>query len=273
MLSLIDTRLVPSLLTERTSVSPGSLTPIAHGMQNFSQQSGMDRDLLEVMLDFAASTNYECLELLDGSGDTPLHWAVKSQRFHYVECILRRRADLLYRENSVGRTPLEMAKDAYVSSLVRDVPPIPSGRTTSIVHRATHTFAKGHEESGSCSNVQRIWNICSGFVEGIPGKRKLVSLLDANEVANRLAKRQMGRQAMQAIRTDEDEEADEAHLEADEVRDWYCMAKKGNGEYDTEMPDRTASTGKPTHALADFQRQLELLEEQNKKRKAMGAIF
>ena len=57
------------------------------------------------------------------------------------------------------------------------------------------------------------------------------------------------------------------------MRDWYYMAKKGNGDDDIDMPDRTLGAAATTHALSDFQRQLELLEEQNQRRKQSGSIL
>ncbi|KAF1964680.1 ankyrin [Bimuria novae-zelandiae CBS 107.79] len=237
MLSLIDTRLVPSLLTERTSVHPGSLTPIAHCMRRCSH-GYIPREILDPLLDFAAPTNYECLELLDGSGDTPLHWAVKENHRHYVIAILDRRPDLLYRENSVGRTPLEMAEDAWLASCVRDAPRL-HGSVQSVAARGDHTFAKDYTDSGELSTTEDIGRICKDYAAEKPGKRKLVSLLDANEVANRLAKWHMGRRSVEVVLKDDEGEAEEVQREPVEVSDWYMRAVKGNGKEDVEMVHRT----------------------------------
>jgi hypothetical protein len=57
-----------------------------------------------------------------------------------------------------------------------------------------------------------------------------VSLLDANEVANRLAKRHMERRSAQvAFPKEEDDDEEEARGQVDEVRDWYQLAVKGDG--------------------------------------------
>lgn len=246
MLSLIDTRLVPSLLEERTSASPGSLTPIAHLMTRLGgyHYEELKDAVLDTLLDFAAPTNYKSLELLDGSGDTPLHWAVKNKHSKYITAILARRPDLLYHENSVGRTPLEMAEDACLADRVRDAPALPTRSRHSITDRPTESFAKDYEANNAVNTAEYILKICSEVAAKKSGKRKLVSLLDANEVANRLAKRHMGRRAAQTVANEEGDEVDEVQREVDEVRDWYRRAVRGDGEVknvdvdvDVEMVD------------------------------------
>lgn len=193
MLGLIDSRLIPSFLHGRTSVSPGSLTPVAHFMRVAGDRNVGEAniDVLETLLDFAAPTNYAFLELLDGAGDTPLHLAVKRQRQSHVSAILNRRPDLLSHENSVGRTPLEMAEDAWLASCVRNAPSLPYGSRQSIVNRSTESFAKGYVDPAEENTAERIWAQCREVALHSRGSvtRKLVSLLDANEVAKRLAKR------------------------------------------------------------------------------------
>jgi hypothetical protein len=238
MLSLIDPRLIPSLLTERTSVNPGSLTPGAHFIiqaGNSHSYGGLEPHIeeLETLLDFAAPTNYAFLELLDGAGDTPLHWAVKNQRQKFMTAFLNRRPDLLFHENSVGRTALEMAEDACLAARVRDPPYISSGTNSSITARPLESFAQDHAQSADSGTAEeRIWAQCNEVALRSRGtfKRKLVSLLDANEVANRLAKRHMERRSAQvAFPKEEDDDEEEARGQVDEVRDWYQLAVKGDG--------------------------------------------
>ncbi|OAG06714.1 ankyrin [Paraphaeosphaeria sporulosa] len=265
MLSLIDPRLVPSLLSERTSAQPGSLTPVAHlmtlaGGYNVGE---LKTEILETLLDFATPTNYAFLELLDGAGDTPLHWAVKKQNQMYMSAILSRRPDLLFRENSVGRTPCEMAEDSWLASRVRDAPSVTQHTSQSIVHRSTESFAKDHVESAKTDIAESIWAQCREVVASSRGslKRKLVSLLDANEVANRLAKRHMEKRATQQAWSKKqdavEEEEEEVSREVDEVRDWFGITVKGDGK-ELEVVDRTV--GGEKHALMDYARQLRALE-------------
>ncbi|KAL5409584.1 hypothetical protein PMIN04_010972 [Paraphaeosphaeria minitans] len=247
MLGLIDSRLVPSLLSERTSAQPGSLTPIAHLMtiSGGYNHGELKTEILETLLDFATPTNYAFLELLDGAGDTPLHWAVKKRNQDYISAILSRRPDLLFRESSVGRTPFEMAEDAWLASRVHDAPSIRHHISQSIVHRATESFAKDYVESSNTDTAERVWALCKEVAASSRGslKRKLVSLLDANEVANRLAKRQKDKKAerevwMKRRAAGEEEEEEEVSREADEVRDWFGSTVKGDGK-EMEVVDRT----------------------------------
>jgi hypothetical protein len=237
MLSLIDHRLIPSLLTERTSVDPGSLTPIAH----FILKSGNGGDygephieVLETLLDFATPTNYEFLELLDGSGDTPLHWAVKNRRQTYMTAFLNRRPDLLFRENSVGRTSLELSEDSWLAGCVCAAPNIYNGNQPSITNRHVERFARDFVPTADLSNAgERIWVQCNEIALQSRGsfKRKLVSLMDANEVAKRLAKRHKEKRAVEVgFPKEEDDEEVEVSRDVDEVRSWYQMAVKGNGK-------------------------------------------
>lgn len=77
-LDLIDKRLVSSLLTERSSHEPGSLTPLMFWMQKAIETP----EVLKVLLDFAAPHGNQHLELLDGSGDS------KSIVYYYKKVIL-----------------------------------------------------------------------------------------------------------------------------------------------------------------------------------------
>jgi hypothetical protein len=229
LLNLIDTRLIPSLLTERTSVDPGSLTPIAHAMQKLKQYKSQENIATEIVgpiLDLTAANNYECLELLDGSGDTPLHWAVKNGRIDYIKVILERRPDLLYRENSVGRTALEMAEEACVAHMVSG-PSRLCESMDSVTDRNAETFAKGYkEDDDEGHNAEEVRDMCSAVAAQSPRKRKLVSLLDANEVANRLAKRHMGRKSATVTLADDEDTEEKSDDGGDEVSKWYSNARR-----------------------------------------------
>lgn len=253
MLSLIDPRLVPSLLSERTSVDPGSLTPLAHLLHwlhksryHYNRHSGhahrnQHKDdinhvnqLLNPVLDFAAASNYECLELLDGSGDTPLHWAVREQVTEHAIAFLARRPDLVHHENSIGRTPLEIAQDAYLASRVSDVPKLNTYSVDVSMRHIDPAAARYVPQRTPASEA--IWKACGEAAARAPGKRKLVSLLDANEVAKRLAKRQAVSLKERMGRTEDDGEEVEEEVvrEVDEVRDWYRKCVPGDWDEEKE---------------------------------------
>lgn len=222
LLDIVDERLIPSLLSERCSEYPGSQTPLARYVRS-NKYWEENVPILKALLDFAAPTGNQHLELFDGSGDTPVHWAVKNKKQKYLEMMLECRPDLLYHENSVGRTPYELAEDAYIAECVCDEPRIPgSSHMSPLVDKPAEDFVKS--EKAEPVNVKSIWRVCQGFMESNPGKRKLVSLLDANEVAKRLAG-QYEKYRADGTRAEEQSDAgSEAEEVKDEVDEWYWPA-------------------------------------------------
>ncbi|CAI6337715.1 unnamed protein product [Periconia digitata] len=199
-LDLIDKRLLPSLLTERSWRDPGSLTPIISYMRFSSFQThAQEAEMLRFLLTYAAeSTNNEHLELLDATGDTPLHYLVKEKQQHLIPVVLESRPDLLFRENSVGRTPYELAEDIFVSSNVSNAPSVGKPNRWSndaLEDKPVDDFKEDKEEEPT---AESIWRLCKEWLSKIRGdgsgeggkeKRVLVSLEEANEVAKRLAAR------------------------------------------------------------------------------------
>lgn len=59
------------------------------------------------------------LELLNGAGDTPLHTALAGDQAALVKVMVDFKPELLFRENAVGRTPLELAKDRVTACQFR----------------------------------------------------------------------------------------------------------------------------------------------------------
>ncbi|KAF2817234.1 ankyrin repeat protein [Mytilinidion resinicola] len=207
MLELIDPRLVSSLLTERSQDGPGAATPLALWLHSSNQsgyyyfghhRSGTENQnneteekvaTLRTILDFSSKTGYEHLELLDGAGDTPVHMATKLQLHDSLKLMLERRPDLLYRENATGRTPAEMAEDAYIAERVKDVPQFHKNNT-SITDRSQESFVEGAEDDAKkATEREKIWTLCRTILADKPARRRLVSLFEANEVAKRLASR------------------------------------------------------------------------------------
>jgi hypothetical protein len=224
-LDLIDKRLHASLLTERSSHEPGSLTPLSRWMRKDSE----DEELMRMLLEFGKETGNEQLEVLDGSGDTPLHYAVKCQKQNWLKIMLEYRPDLLYRENSVGRTPYELAEDAYIASCVSNAPHMATGHSYNslILQKPTESFAPAYVPHERI-DTESVWRLCESFLKTDPKKRRLVSLLDANEVANRLAKRQKSLETNVHGRGYNSEAAsvvDEETEGSDEVAQWYLSAE------------------------------------------------
>ena len=98
---------------------------------------------------------------------------------------------LLYRENATGRTPLEMAREMYITSCVSE--PI----SISITHHPqfiteydpSYFLPKTETDENSRKSTKRVYDICleaDQKMEPSQKKRHLVSLLEANEVAERV---------------------------------------------------------------------------------------
>ncbi|KAK1143690.1 hypothetical protein N8T08_006090 [Aspergillus melleus] len=199
LLSLLDKRLVYSMFSERSSEGPGSLTPFARWMhytysarrhwldeRNYNMESDERVEIVRALLDFAAPTGQKHLEMLDGTGNTPIHDAVKGQLPQIFELMITHRPDLLHRENSTGTTPLELAVDAWTSEATKNPPPIPNKdgpRYRDVVDTSPEELV----QKPAASERKLICDISRARVSGRSEKRKLVSLNEANEVAKRLA--------------------------------------------------------------------------------------
>ena len=218
LVKLLDPSLLPSLLSERSSNDPGSLTPLALWMHTANNSEAARDDqhhlnkgnesptkiaVVRLLLDIAQFTGQQHLELLDGAGNTPVHDAVRFQLPEILSLMLERRPDLLNRENAVGSTPAEVARDAWVAEVTQDVP---SGRgfyyngrkvAHELLNRPAQWFVEPDETK---SEREAVYEVCLKTAsegagrkrklgEGAGKKRKLVSLFEANEVARRLAKR------------------------------------------------------------------------------------
>ncbi|KAF7122286.1 hypothetical protein CNMCM5793_000243 [Aspergillus hiratsukae] len=242
MLELVDGALVSSLLVERSSHGPGSLTPLAMWMvkalstANTYYYNGNNREgdnqmkVLRMILDFAQSTGQKHLELLDGAGNTLVHDAVRCQLLQTLEILLERRPDLLHRENASGSTPAELAEAAWVTEVTSN-PPGSQHRNRynysnqyaeSIVDRRPESFVEKDDEAPTMK--RKIYDFCRGKADTLKGpdaKRRLVTLFEANEVARRLAAKdpQETRSVGRAARRRRWNEPDEREF-GDEVREW-----------------------------------------------------
>ncbi|KAI9925755.1 hypothetical protein MW887_005561 [Aspergillus wentii] len=241
LLELLDPRLVPSLLTERSSDEPGSATPLARWMHevqdrtwsprcnsfNLDMNNETDEKVaaMRAFLEFADSTGQEHLGVLDGSGNTPLHNAIKHLLPRQLEMMIQRRPDLVYRENATGSTPFEIAVDNWLYEATVAPPHIPRhdpdwqerdmDECKATVDKSAEYFTVEHSRRQR-SQRQIMYDMCREAMKDDSKKRKLVSLHEANEVAKRLAARQR-RYTEMAMDTEEEPE--------DEVKMWYCSAR------------------------------------------------
>ncbi|KAF3031839.1 hypothetical protein E8E12_001475 [Didymella heteroderae] len=224
LLDLIDSRLITGMFTERANTSPGASTPLAHWVFSSLRGSTNDADVeaLRLLLDFSQGVD---LSLVNSEGDTPVHAVARYGAERILRIMLDLRPDVLFRENASGRTPYEMARDAWLTSKVFNGPPNiqvnqPGQRyygappTSKILHQSTESFLQ------NCSRVksESVWDVCQEFEEKNRGrKRKLVSLMEANEVAKRLAAKR------QRVEVEIEGVEDEERGTNDEVDRWFNM--------------------------------------------------
>jgi ankyrin repeat protein len=254
LVNLLDEKLIPTLLAQRAGEN--ARTPFAHWLDSyhgFHPQDGMSSDsnrdsvrnsesgskthheivtsMTNAILDLAAPTNQKHLELFDGTGNTPAHMAVRQNYPQILGQLLDRRPDLLYRENSTGTTPLEMAVDAWVNHTIsarnQHDETDSSAAWTNVAQRQPEYFDEAyHESSKREESVQIMLRVCQEKARQSPAKRRLVSLFEANEVAKRLATTQRasdnnrGRYYRRHRRCDDDESG------GDEVEKWTGLASR-----------------------------------------------
>lgn len=225
-LSLIDPALLPELFLERCSSGPTGTTPFAHWIlsyarlhaQSMPKDAVYETELLPVLLKHMPP---ETLFTLDGSGQRPLHQAVKQFRHELVGMLIKHNPALLNMENAMGQTPLELAQSLYVQYVTTHPPEEREPRRRANVGWYTTLVGLIGENAGETELAKRekTWIVCrEGLsVGGSSGRsmaggrkplaggwkplaggwinRKLVSVSDAGEVARRLAEMEKKRRS------------------------------------------------------------------------------
>lgn len=202
LLDLIDPSVVSSLLTCRSADNPGALTPFAAWINHLSSHhrwvSGTPVQITKLLLDFAKPTGQAHLELLDGSGNTPLHIAVRHKFTPIVRLMLECNPKLLTIENSTGTTPMDLVRDGWTTNATTTSPKLPERTTVpqwrkpdyspSVLSKDPESFVSNTKQE-TCDHSS-LYKLCRGVWGQLnQKKRKLVSLLEANEVAKRVERR------------------------------------------------------------------------------------
>lgn len=118
VLALIEPKIRDQLFQQRKNLTEGGTTPIHSWVSYFSSSSSHYNktsdaiDILRLLLDY---TEGEGLELLNGAGDTCLHTAIMNRQIGLARVLINYNPKLLFRENAVGRTPAEIAKDSLTA--------------------------------------------------------------------------------------------------------------------------------------------------------------
>ena len=231
-LQLLDRDLLISMVAERCS---GGRTPlhkwvsqvVAYTWNCPYKNAEVAVEVLELLLGISTEGSKRALRMLDTSGDSALH----SLMFRDTDVslalareIVRFDPELLFQENAVGRTPAEIAHDRFATKWLA---PSPSGRSSRHISasvwisQAPSAFVKTEEETREhedTSNTAKLWHLCEEAMAGFPRKpkRRLVSLHEAHEVAQRLGEEYMRSRYLFRWQFRTGDEDDEENGEEDE---------------------------------------------------------
>ena len=239
-LAMLDQSLIATMLIERcASPGLGSLTPLALWIHTHRDtDSSTNQEILQTLLAHSQGAD---LGILDGAGDYPLNLLLKREYSDITESVINYKSSLLHKENAMGITPLENADNAFLQQWMIDPPSVSNNiQLTSTVNRCPADFLPENENKIVERAALRNWRmIHQKAVElGAQGKRQLVSLFDANEVARGF----MERHRDEAVREKRHEKRDEVEKWMDEAegfekcdlqafeREFGGTEKKGEGD-------------------------------------------
>ncbi|TLD12007.1 uncharacterized protein PgNI_03234 [Pyricularia grisea] len=267
MLELFEPDLRKAMFKERCSLSADGRTPLHQWIEKATTghnqnwrgswpQYKKPEDLVAVLKLLLEYSGGEELAMLDGTGDTPLHMLISRQApLESIKLILEMDANLLFRENAVGRTPAELAHDIFIETrigtrnsgndrryynndrfegldtLIKMRPSffLPEQQVKFKQRRMQDlTFMNGQTSDDQWRQYQGQWaaeirerkedihQMCLAYSNG---KRRLVSLNEANDVARRLGESfQQGRYYSGMPKGHDDGAASEAGLEQEEYK-------------------------------------------------------
>ena len=154
-----------------------------------------------------------------GSGQLPLHQAVKKSYAALVKCILQHDQGLVTRENAMGQTPLELAEVmVWRETIENENPDILESKYVPLLRRKDGDFAEDVEKEANKKKsiereVRETWMLCKSAAENLTMKRRLVSVNEAREVARRLAEKNKQKEQSE-------EESEGKKGKGDEVDGW-----------------------------------------------------
>ncbi|KAK8049555.1 hypothetical protein PG994_011285 [Apiospora phragmitis] len=213
LLDLLDPELRSHLFVQRNHLVHGGNTPLhswllsenpaiysqryayqSHYPNQSEPQEGSDNvAILKTLLQYSGGHD---LDILNGSGGTVAHSAVLLQLPEQMRVMLEQSPKGLHRENAVGRTPAEMAYDAFIGYKMS--PPRDfafnhhrfnfhntNDVATNLASQTPQAFLVNRNQP-KVSRKERVWEVVQGFMTRHPDKRRLVSLNEANDVARRL---------------------------------------------------------------------------------------
>lgn len=212
LLGLLNPQLVERMFRERSNLEQLGRTPLHQWIAEaaFSWRGNMYKEgemvkMFKLLLGISPAATDRALRMLDAAGDTPLHSLVlndSSRSLELARVVIEHDPELLFRENAVGRTPVEVARERFIASRIQQPSHsnyypdksvatwLRASPSDFIKEKKAEDDAKEHEDS---STVAKLWRLCEETLAKFPElpKRQLVSLHEANDVARRLGEQHM----------------------------------------------------------------------------------
>ncbi|KAI3549731.1 hypothetical protein CABS01_12565 [Colletotrichum abscissum] len=266
VLDLVDAGIRPHLAQQRNNLSENNGTTPLHAWitavcnsrrttyhynpvasKNYADNAQI-LAVLARLIEFSSSGGNAELEMLNGAGDTPLHTVVMAHDAVLAKALLSYRPKLLYRENAVGRTPAEIARENVTGEKFLAPSPITLFQSnqdpSTIVSRPVESFVKKDDDEEEVEDAdgngnsparltdkQNTWRAVRAVQEQNPDKRRLVSLNEANDVAKRLGEKyNASRYFSITARQDEYEDPEDAAAgNRDEKSDFAAQTRNASG--------------------------------------------
>lgn len=254
VLECVDSGIIAHLFQQRNSLHESGTTPLHtwitavsnsrrnNGYYHHGAKYDRDEQILEVLGLLLGISQGSELEMLNGAGDTPLHTAVMSQDELLTRALLEHSPKPLFRENAVGRTPAEIARENVTAEKFATPDAVSLSfdshnsnmDAAAFVDRPAWTFTKegGDGSAAGLSAKQRVWEVVRAVLERHPDRRRLVSLSEANDVAKRLGDEyNTSRYFSITARQDEYADPEENEAKEDDKEDFAAkLRQNGSGD-------------------------------------------
>lgn len=172
---LVNTRVVEKLAMQRTkSDTSGDLdfsTPLMLLTQDFF--------IPEIPRYVLQKTNGAGLRVMNGQGDYPLHMAIQNHNYKVARVLIDHDPEILHWENATGLTALDLLDLAYQ----REAASIGKTLAERIQNECRGFIGKPPTKR---SSLAEFWAEIQEYCAAHPMKRKLASVMDANELVRRL---------------------------------------------------------------------------------------
>lgn len=193
------------------------------------------------------------LEMLNAAGETPLHHAVMEDNSELLEALIDHNPNLMYRENAVGRTPTELAHSRVTKAKFAEPNRIYFDAhnregACNLRGQGANSFLDAKKEGRTLPDRPRrhhvpnitgenVWITLLNHMAEHPGKRRLVSLNEANDVAKRISdKYDSARYFSMKPKKDFEEEEDQEDKE-DEQLDYAAQNRNRSGAWEPVEKD------------------------------------